>query len=1373
MTNKTAAHRFLKFLLAFFASIIALFILLVLLLPSLLSSNWAKTKLIDLVNQSIPGHVEVNAISLGWFGPQEINTFVLKDPQGHEVVSIQKGVIGTSLFSLLWDPLATGKVEIVALNANITTDDHNITNIEKSLSKDYNGRSATSTPLAANIWLKDIQAQVNLASNELPSTLIISGKTLQGSLAGNFSINAEMSAKATKRLLSQSDDLTAALQAAENALKLHIDIINFPVALFDQLFTSHSPHFSGLIKQTLGPELNLSVKQVSNNQGISLQLRAKTANFSAEGDARVFNDFSLATPLLISLKLTPALFEAFSQNLHEPSPWKLDAPVDVKLAISQLQMPLADMPFGSKKSGLDLTKLAVVASVDIAEASVTNKAKQQTQVAVQKLHADLTTTQGSKTAALTVNGQAKHRGQSSLINMTATIPKQAAGADYLQGLWEQLILQAKISNLPLASLDEHLGLNGHLKNALGISGDMTASVEPSEKGSLLQLQWKSELLEISKLTFQLNNQLELRQPGSIKWQITPEWLNSITAADSVKLQANTTATLVLNKFSIPSPFIQNNENISENLTLSSELTFNALTLQGQSNNVGQVNVNDLALHISAAPRSPFEIALTSNLSQTDVNGAIFKLLGDITKVESSASLIFRQNKPLAIDNFRFSLKSNLAQMQLTGNIRDGNTLVLTTPATLIYTLTPPALNVLGMTTEGYLFEHKKPLVLTVAPSRIPLSFEDLSHLKIGGALKVDDLYITHRLGNKSSQAVIDHCNADWLVDASKELLSLNFIADTRLEQEAAGTVKGNLSIRKWLKGTALDIDQVVIDASATASKLPVEILNVLTGNKNLLPLIGDAIDITTVVEYTPSSKRGSFLLDLKSPHLKANANFSIDQVIKLRDKQFPAEIALQLTPRGYSVLRQWMDVNYNDDFSLSETANVFFRLNALTVPLGGEKPQPSALMNAAFDFTFSIDHLTGVNNKTKQKVFLNNLQSQLTSKNLSKHLAFNIEAKGQNEQGIVSAWSATGSMDNGFSPDGSINADALTLALEATVDTVPLGMLCQFICVDHNTLRQFEAVIGKTMNAKVKTKLQQMNGFFYIDLKGENGNLLLDSTITKGILQLNKDLEAHVTITPQLSEYVLQEFFPILDGMVDADQPLKLTIDRQGFAMPIKDPSPSSITISKATLDAGKVHVTSQSELAKVLSLLGSFSNNKMVVWLTPLYFSIANGVVKIERVDILINERYPVAAWGKVDIPKDNVNMVIALSGAAIIQAFKVPGISNSYFLQLPLKGTLNKAEIDKTKAAARISALVAQARGGAHGAVIGTVLHIASGGLTEGSAPKPTTQPLPWEKMLQDASSNTTNSSGDASDADTSSTNSTDAIKKGASSLIKQFFR
>lgn len=98
---------------------------------------------------------------------------------------------------------------------------------------------------------------------------------------------------------------------------------------------------------------------------------------------------------------------------------------------------------------------------------------------------------------------------------------------------------------------------------------------------------------------------------------------------------------------------------------------------------------------------------------------------------------------------------------------------------------------------------------------------------------------------------------------------------------------------------------------------------------------------------------------------------------------------------------------------------------------------------------------------------------------------------------------------------------------------------------------------------------------------------------------------------------------------------------------------------------------------------------------------------------------------------------MVVGLSGRALQSAFRVKVPDPDYMMQFPLRGSIGDAGIDKSRAATRIAALTAQAAGGPHGLVLGTVLGIASGVFSDPKPPAPTTDPLPWADSLGDESS------------------------------------
>jgi hypothetical protein len=259
-----------------------------------------------------------------------------------------------------------------------------------------------------------------------------------------------------------------------------------------------------------------------------------------------------------------------------------------------------------------------------------------------------------------------------------------------------------------------------------------------------------------------------------------------------------------------------------------------------------------------------------------------------------------------------------------------------------------------------------------------------------------------------------------------------------------------------------------------------------------------------------------------------------------------------------------------------------------------------------------------------------------------------------------------------------------------------------------------------------------MQGPIYLELKGTQGSLFLEGHLAKRLLTLSKPLEMSLTVTPELSRYVLQDCVPFLSGMLSSNQRVKITADPKGFSLSLFPLEPKAAQFDQATIDLGHVQFANNGQLAIVTSLIAPSESDSLSVWFTPLYLSMHDGTLKLERADMLIGKEYPIAAWGKVNLLKDKVKMFIALSGLAISKAFNVQIADKGYFLQLPLTGSLSTATIDKSKATARISALVAQNHGTPQGFLIGTVLDIASGSLTEEKIPSPTTNPLPWSDLL-----------------------------------------
>lgn len=243
-------------------------------------------------------------------------------------------------------------------------------------------------------------------------------------------------------------------------------------------------------------------------------------------------------------------------------------------------------------------------------------------------------------------------------------------------------------------------------------------------------------------------------------------------------------------------------------------------------------------------------------------------------------------------------------------------------------------------------------------------------------------------------------------------------------------------------------------------------------------------------------------------------------------------------------------------------------------------------------------------------------------------------------------------------------------------------------------------------------------------------------------LTLNAPLEIEINIA-ELKRSPLGERISLLKHVESAESSIKIQIDPKDFRMPISHWNLEELSIGKATIHLGKMQLSSEGQLGTMVALLHPSHTGPIPIWFTPLYLHVKQGKVYIERVDLLVLNSYPLAVWGTVDIPKDQVDMHIGITGTALRRSTGIVNLGANDMIQIPFTGSLNKPSIDKGKAAAKIGSLVVEKHGSDQAALIGTVLGIAGGNLTEEKPPLPTTNPLPWASLLETAAPSTKNHS------------------------------
>lgn len=326
----------------------------------------------------------------------------------------------------------------------------------------------------------------------------------------------------------------------------------------------------------------------------------------------------------------------------------------------------------------------------------------------------------------------------------------------------------------------------------------------------------------------------------------------------------------------------------------------------------------------------------------------------------------------------------------------------------------------------------------------------------------------------------------------------------------------------------------------------------------------------------------------------------------------------------------------------------------------------------------------------------------------------------------VGSVTLVGTLQELFDAKGNLQYEETEASVSGHLRHFPVALAAQIAIGDKALSEKLEAVLGSQVDGDLEAKIHNGEGPVKVSVKGLNGSADLAGNITHRTLTLSQPLTASLKITPQLERAVLREWLPFLGSVISSDQLIQLTIAKEGFVFPLENPSTSNVQMQSATLNLNKMQFSRDGHLGKIASLLG-VNSQTFEVWFTPVYFSLSQGQVDVQRTDFLVAGAYPLASWGAVNFNSESLRFIIAMTPAALQKAFRVK-TSNSYLLQIPVKGSISRPEIDTAKVTTRISALIAQSQGGPQGLVIGTVLDAASGSFTEEKAPAPTTNPLPW---------------------------------------------
>ncbi len=564
-------------------------VLLVLLLPTLLSTSWGAGLIAGQVNSRMAGEVRMGRLSLGWFSGQRIENVVIHDKaRSVDVVTIKAvDLPGVTLWQWLSGGRALGVIRIdepIVHVERLADGSLNLAQVfappgasgTATQSRSSGGGAAGAITLPADLSgrlqitngriifkqtsaevsagqpseVRDLQVDVNLVNTQAMEGLL-TAKLQQGATQGQVQVkfNADQLSTPTHQLQWQKARVDAQMELA-----------NLPVALVE-VFTGQP----GRLRELLGDQVTGKATMAGDVANLSAELSATSANASLTLQAQrvTKNDASMLTikpGSQVRLTLTPSALTAWStpKSASDQQAVKLLQPTSIELVFEDVQL-------GEKHGRIMPAQTSGTVRLAIGEAAV--DLGEPTGVVTLRDSRGLVELKGSAQPVLTAQLRAKAvvQGKTGQVNADVRLRDfyDVAGQLRTDKLTGSAMLDVR--NWPVALVDALAKTDGLLVEALGptvdmsLQGDMaldSSNGKPTGpvKLSINTKQLRGEIagqLDEKGLTIPTGQQLTYRAEPKVIGDLLARFSKEGSALGQVKLTGPAELQLTLGETRLP------------------------------------------------------------------------------------------------------------------------------------------------------------------------------------------------------------------------------------------------------------------------------------------------------------------------------------------------------------------------------------------------------------------------------------------------------------------------------------------------------------------------------------------------------------------------------------------------------------------------------------------------------------------------------------------------------------------------------------------------------------------------------------------------------------------------------------------------------
>jgi hypothetical protein len=1248
-------------------SVILFLLLIILSLPFVLSTTGGKNALVSFLSSRLSAVITIEKLSLSWTGPQKLEGLSFATTNGQVKLSSKEISCKSSLVNLLMSSheinLLTVESPVLEIHPYV-----NSTPLQEKPTVQVATLGAIPSiidflPLASIPFQGKLQLQNGTLFIFSTQTFPIVFENIFAeisSLKDSSELIASLKATSLQKDIKGSISIDSSckdLKMENRLIDSKVILKNFPIEGADELVALKDPVYRGVLKEAIGPSLNLDSRILLSKEACKVALLMQSEKIQANLQTTLdHSSISLTEPGTLDLSFSPALLEKCLKDFSSLKPLLSSSEIKLSFALSQLSIPEKEGSFSLKDATFMGTFTIAPYKAFLSDLTM-------------DCNGSFSSSSLSKQAEGKLQIHAKTKEASSELNLVFS-------AENLLDSSRKWRASLSLGNAPVALFEKCLGdfsltpwLGSFLSASLIVEGNAEPiSIQPTINSSFLQL--KGGSFEFQKKT------LILKSPLEISYQAPAAALNSLIASEQLSLDKNISLEAKISRLELKDLSKMHSIEIDLNANTSS-LWFTKLFA------LSQYELPPTSFHLQANSFSQISLEMQNALLSFSSTGSFDpKTRQAIWKKPIEISYLLKDQ-----DVGRFYQTSN----------------------------------------RPILLEDSK-ISLRIEPSSIILDPRFLSQTKISASLLADNFLWETRVSKQQMQ--IQNMKGTALFSGKEDAVSFSLQADFLPPSGKTGLLNCEGSLQH------LHAKEPTFKSSLNLQNFPLELIDALKiSTMPIAPFIGSPLDIELSFEKSP--ERQICQVNGKSPLLSIQGELEYNaKGIFLSKAKKPLQIELSLTPDHLFLLTK----QPTPSFSLVGKPLLNLSISKLSLPFVSSTDLHKTLLQA----TLTVNDVVFKQRDSGEEVRLDTAFMSISKLQEDAPLSIALNASATfKEQGSLRA---EGKIDHLFNEKGAIDLAHIKSEFVVESQKFPTPLL-DLLGPKKAKHQSYTALLGPSLDAVLKTSLQDFSGPIMLQLASQNAKISFIGKSINGILTLDKNASAQFILTPESSKFFLSQVNPLSIKSLSSKIPLSIEIGAKGFSLPLNPFSFNALEVPIGRIQLGKVLCQNEGNLNLMLGLLKAKQaeqSKQLELWFAPLDFHVHQGVLSMERTEVLIANTYDIALWGKVDFPANRVNMILGLTASCLKAAFGIKDLPRDYVLHIPLTGTLDNVDLNKSVATSKIVALTlwqkgtgkaASAAGGSlGGALIGGVLNqvLAPPG-NDGPTPAAKT-PFPWQNSSKD---------------------------------------